>query len=171
MKLLYVVLWGLVSVLSVVATPERDEGADPVTVRIVPTSCGDDARRSLRTEHFFVVVSNTSEKPVRLWKEFCSWGYTTLSFQVEGQSGKRSVVVKTRRPVWRKNTPDWMTITPGDHMVFNVAFGSQSWQTEPLTGEIKLKAVFEISKDKQTDEHKVWTGRIESPQHTYTIHR
>jgi hypothetical protein len=34
-----------------------------------------------RGTHFHVIVSNTSDKPKRIWREGCSWGYFGLTFE------------------------------------------------------------------------------------------
>jgi hypothetical protein len=62
-----------------------DEPAQTATlaVRIVPTSYREKTGRAIElrrpSEHFYVVVTNVSGEPIRLWKEWCSWGYFNLS--------------------------------------------------------------------------------------------
>ena len=169
--------------LSVVAALGRSFGeekpADALSVRIVPTNFQEKAGRSITlwqpTQHFHVIITNTSGKPLLLWKEWCSWGYYTLSFEVMDENGKKTHVKKMPRP-WTKNFPDSITILPGDHMVFEVSFAGATWQNAPLppkgkSHKIKMKAVFEIVEDEQSKKHGVWTGKVSSPEFPYTIYR
>lgn len=164
------------SALGTAPGEQSEEGA--LSLRIVPTVSREDGVKSIilsqPAEHFHVVVTNVSDEPVRLWREWCSWGYHSLSFEIRNEDGSVTVVEKAPRS-WRKNFPDWTTIPPGDHMVFEVSFDPQTWQNAPLPekGEsrrVTMKAVFEIAEDKDTEEHKVWTGRVSSPEHVYVIY-
>ena len=44
---------------------------------------------SSRNPHFHVVVTNTSDKPQRLWREWCSWGYYCLYFELSDGKGRK----------------------------------------------------------------------------------
>jgi hypothetical protein len=46
------------------------------------------------TAHFPVIVTNTSDKQQRIWREWCSWGYFGLTFQFTDESGKKWVAEK-----------------------------------------------------------------------------
>jgi hypothetical protein len=126
-------------------------------------------------QHFYVVVTNVSQEPIRLWREWCSWGYYNLSFKVTDDTGKTTVVKKKPRE-WRKNYPDSTILGPGDHMVFEVSFDEATWEGAPLPEQhksrrVKMSAVFEIPEDQDTRKMKVWTGKASSPELTYTIYR
>lgn len=159
------------------------EGSGPaLAVRIVPTSFREESRRSIELyrpeSHFHVVVTNISTRPVRLWKEWCSWGYFNLSFVVIGRDG-RTLTVKKKNRGWDKNYPDSTIVPPGEHVVYEVAFDDERWIDPPLppaTGLreprwVKMKAVYEVGADEQARKHGVWTGRITSPEETYLIYR
>lgn len=157
----------------------RSEAAIPVPldVRIVPTSYREEVGRAIRfgptSPHFHVVVTNISDKPVRLWREWCSWGYFNLSFDVTDESG-RSVTVRKRERVWHKNWPDWDVISPGGHQVREVTFDPETWIDTPLLDlkgreVIRMKAVYSIRPDEKSEEHAVWTGHVSSPEDSYTL--
>ena len=60
-------------------------------------------------------------------------------------------------------------------MVFDVTFDESIWQNAPLpkVGEsrvVKLRAIFEIPDDEDAKKAKVWTGRVASPEYTYTLY-
>jgi hypothetical protein len=82
--------------------------APRLAVRIVPSTFREKIGRSIElytSPNFYVVVTNTSESPVRLWREWCSWGYFNLSFVVTDERGKTTTVTKKPRG-WDHNFPD-----------------------------------------------------------------
>lgn len=167
----FVAAFGIAGVLA------AGEPSDSISVRIVPSGSGE--KRSITLwqpeQHFHVVITNISKEPVRLWREWCSWGYYSLSFTVLDANGKETILKKAPRG-WRKNFPDAMTLAPGEHMVFEVTFDQTIWPNVPLpekgkSHDVKMKAVFAIAADADTASHKVWTGEASSPVESYTIYR
>ena len=162
----------------------EEKVADALAVRIVPERTWENGKRIIETQpeaHFHVIITNLSDKPVRLWRDWCSWGEQTLSFEVTDENGN-AIVVKRSARSYRKNYPDLDLIPPGDHKVCEVSFGQTTDPTSdygtnaPLpekgkTREVKMKAVFKIPEDEMAKEKKVWTGKVCSPEETYTIHR
>ncbi len=151
----------------------------PVSIRIVPSAFREKTGRSIElhqpSQHFYVVVTNTSGEPIRLWREWCSWGYFNLSFVVTGE-GEKAVAVTKKPRGWDRNVPDWSIVPPGGHMVFEVAFDEAIWQNAPLPAggrprAIEMKAIYEVPADDEARKHGVWSGRIVSPEETYTIYR
>lgn len=157
----------------------EEKTAESIAVRIVPTSTHDKGGRSITlwqpSHHFHVVITNLSKEPIRLWREWCSWGYYSLSFALADAGGKITIVKKGPME-WAKNYPDATTLAPGDHMVFEVTFDQSTWPNAPVpdkgkSREIKMKAVFSIPADEDTKKQSVWTGEVSSPEDTYTIYR
>ena len=159
--------------------------ADSITVRIVPTSTDAQGRNIhlyKKSEHFYVVITNVSGNPIRLWREWNSWGYDNLSFVLVGSTGRNTVISKRPIGAWAKNSPDSAILAPGDHMVIEVTFDDETAQGEtmwlnapaPETGDplqIKMKAVYAIVANRDTKKYGIWTGRAFSPEDTYTISR
>lgn len=150
-----------------------------ITVRIVPTSNTEAGGRAITlfdpSQHFHVVVTNVSKKPIRLWRDWCSWGYFNLSFEATDQNGTKTHITKNARE-WNKNFPDWTIIAPSDHMVLDVTFDKSIWHNPPVpepgkNRSVSLKAVFEIAEDADSKSNKVWTGKESSPEYKYTIYR
>ena len=167
--------------LAVLNVPSQGAGPKEaaLSVRIVPMYFYEKGDRAIAlrdpSQHFYVVVSNISQEPVRLWQEWCSWGYCTLSFTVIDADGKTIVVKKAER-AYMRNFPDWTLVPPGDHMVFEVSFEKNIWQNAPLPEKgsfrnVKMQAVFEIPEDEDSKKRGVWTGKTSSPELTYTIYR
>ena len=180
MKRISIAICCLIAILAFAANPVAEERrTDSLSVRIVPTSFRERGGRTIvlsnPSDHFHIIITNTSDKPVRLWRDWCSWGEQTLSFQITDENGKAFLVKRLPRE-YTKSYPDWSTVPPGDHMVLEMSFNPKAWNPSPLPAEgksreVKMKAVFEIPEDEDTKKHNVWTGKAESPEQTYTIYR
>jgi hypothetical protein len=118
--------------------------------------------------HFHVLISNTSTNSVRLWDEWCSWGYGALSFQFDDKAGHRWDAKKVPTG-WDNNFPRWWSFKPAESGVIDVYFADPKvWDgfrhatgKKPLT--VTLSAVYEIRANKETAEYGIWTGRVVSP--------
>lgn len=124
--------------------------------------------------HFHVIVSNTSDKPQRVWKEWCSWGYYALTFELTDRAGK-SWTVKKKDGEWTKNVPDWWSLEPRENLVLNVYFAdSDAWEgfPRPVNGSqvVSVRAVYEIKPDKFSKESSAWTGKITSDAKKLTFY-
>lgn len=162
------------TVLSLGGHATEPEAPPPLTVRIVPTQYHEKTGRTISGD-FQVVLTNVSDRPVRLWREWCSWGYFSLSFVVTGEDGK-SVAVRKKSRGWDKNYPDATIVPPGDHFVFRVSFDDAIWQDSPLpergrSRTVQLKAEYAVESDEQSEKLGVWTGRASSPEDRFTIWR
>ncbi len=167
---------------SVLPAPWRDlaaaaqAGEDPITVEIsVPLD-----RNGLRTieaanvrdvtkfQHVHVVVSNSADIPVRLWRQWCFWGYNSLEFELQGPDGKLRRIWKQGRS-WHANFPDWWTLPPGELWVIDVYLMPTIWRLDPLQDllgretDVRIRPVFSITPDDEATKHRVWTGRIYGP--------
>ena len=169
---------GLIALLAI-SLVAADGGGDMLSVRIVPTRVSENGDASLTlygpTAHFWVVLTNISKEPIRVWREWCSWGWYSLSFRVTDEKGVTTEVKKAARG-WTKNYPDATVLQPGDHMVYEVAFDPETWPTAPLpekgqSRKVIMTAVFAIEADQDAKKGKVWTGEVASPASSYTIYR
>ncbi len=119
-----------------------------------------------RTSHFHVVISNLSNKPKRVWKEWCSWGYFALRFEVEDEAG-RKWTVKKKDKGWTMNAPDWWVLEARESVVLDVFFADQDiWAGFPRPDNgsrtVLIRAVFEAEPDKYSRQYGIWTGQIVS---------
>ena len=67
-------IFALVAVTGLRADSEVELAADVLAVRIVLTAFRERTGRSIESDRWHVVITNVSEKPIRLWREWCSWG-------------------------------------------------------------------------------------------------
>jgi hypothetical protein len=125
--------------------------------------------------HFHVILTNTSEKPQRIWREWCSWGYYALSFEVTDAKRKTWTVSKRARE-WDKNFPDYWSIKPHECLVLDVQFADTDiWEGFPRPSTVSetftMRALFQIQPDKKSQEFAVWTGRAISKADKYVFYR
>ena len=168
---------GAVAKLSDARADEVDQ-TTALAVRIVPTQYqergGGLILLTRPSEHFHVVVTNVSGGPIRLWREWCSWGYYNLTFLVT-VGADAPVVVKKQGRAWFGNWPDPETIPPGGHHVRDVTFDTVTWMDPPLPvagggRTVRMKAVFEIPTE-AAKQHGVWTAKVSSPEEPYELRR
>lgn len=125
-------------------------------------------------DHFHVLLKNVSEKPVRLWTDRFSWGYDNLTFEQLHEDGKTTRIVKKHRE-WSKNYPDWLELQPGESYVLNVNLFSGIWENTPGADPqakpklVKLRAVYEVREEEESEKLGVWAGKITSTTGTYAI--
>jgi hypothetical protein len=122
---------------------------------------------------FYVIVSNVSNEPQRVWDEHCSWGYFALSFEFTDITGK-TTTAKKRDITWTVNSPVWRSLAPQESLVLEVHYAATNWWSrfpEPQGSRtVTMRAVFTVSPDEESRRHKVWTGRISSEDREVTIH-
>ena len=75
----------------------------------------DDMRNQLS-----VVLTNRSDSEVKIYDQWNSWGYGTLSFTIEMENGEKKTLRRFNGIVWSGNGPDEVTLKPGDQYVFSV---------------------------------------------------
>jgi hypothetical protein len=157
----------------------QDAGRADLTVRIIPSRFTETGGRAIElfgpSQHFHAVLTNVTTKPVRLWRDTSSWGYSNLYFEATDQSG-RKLVIKKKEVQWDKNVPDWTIVPPGDHFVINVTLDPSTWTNSPAPDPgrqrtVSLRAIFEVSEDAEARKHQVWTGKVSSPTDRYTLFR
>ncbi len=130
-------------------------------------------------QHFYVVLTNKSEQPIKIWEQWNSWGFFCLSFEITYPDGRKVRSKKFNSSGWDKNFPSWIQIPPEKHYIFEVNFENdqtmgQYWLNSVLNNSgdstfCKLKAIYEISRDKDSVKEGVWTGRVESLEKNYVI--
>jgi hypothetical protein len=157
--------------------PAESAQVPSLSVRIVPTSYRDDGGRRIGlyqpSQHFYIVLTNASGKLIRLWKEWCSWGYSNLSFEVTDEKGRSVAVTKSQRD-WNKNFPDWEVIPPGGHQVREINFDPTTWENSPMpevgrSRAVRLRAIYDIPAEPLTKEHGIWTSQVSSPAELYEL--
>ena len=152
---------------------ERDNRL-ALSIAIPLRNSGREIKYAGERPHFHVVLTNTSKQPVNVWRDWNSWGYSALSFEVTDDKGKTWKVQKGPRG-WDKNFPDYWTVAAHENLVLDVYFAdADTWQRFPRpTGgpqTYTMRAVFETSPDEESKKYSVWTGRVVSTADKYTFY-
>lgn len=123
--------------------------------------------------HFAVVVTNTSKKPVRIWRDWCSWGYYGLEFEITDASGHKSTA-KKKPAEFTRNFPDWWTLEAGETLVIDVDFSADHWEgfPKPENGSqtVTMRAIFKFEPDVESRKNHVWTGQASSKPERVTFY-
>ena len=123
-------------------------------------------------EIFYVVLTNTTDEPQRIFETWNSWGYQAISFELTLASSKK-VKMAMRDQVFTKNFASTSTIPPKGHFVFPITL-NDDWQGRPEFEKegpttVQLKAIYEISPTFESKEYAVWAGKVESEELTVKI--
>jgi hypothetical protein len=140
-------LWALVLAFALIVFPLK---AADWSIDVVPQSSRDGEQAIALSDPFQVVLTNTTDHDLILWGEWCSWGYSNLSFEFSSKDGK---VTKVFRPMttWTRNGPDAFTVRPGKHFVLTVTLRSRekthaNWSgVESLEGLMTVKAIYKCT--------------------------
>ncbi len=160
----------------------------PLSITIAPTGGRNDTRNldlSTPQQHFHVVIHNKSEKPVKLWQEWCSWGWHNLTFEIIDADGTTTIAKKKARG-WDKNFPSHTTIDANGDAVIDVFFDPELWDLSPKLRPsdahapqvLTMRAVYvnaagtsDGSTSDQSDRWDMWVGTITSDKLPYTLRR
>jgi len=155
----------------------------------IPPSRGARTLHYVKGRHFHVTLTNTSSHEIQLWREWCSWGYFALSFEVEDSDGKKWTIKRADRG-WDKNYPDYFTLPPGESFPLDVELNDGTWENlsvfeAPGPGfirvpgyedfptdkmkNIRMRAIYEVRGDSDSRENDVWTGSVVSPWDDYIL--
>ena len=150
-----------------------------LSIQIVPTSASTKVGKWIEIwwleNRFHVVITNTSDQRLGVWEQWCSWGWSTLSFELVTGSGEQ-VLVNRAPGEWSKNFPDSFMLEPGEHFVLPVNLFDGTWESAgrpldpdqwPASGT--LIAVYTTLADQYTKQHGVWVGRVSSRAATFTF--
>ncbi|MBI2948754.1 MAG: hypothetical protein HYY23_14035 [Verrucomicrobia bacterium] len=152
-----------------IITPQLGHGERRITYRNSGTEWD-------RTAHFHAIVSNRSDKPQKIWQEWCSWGYWALSFEFTDKSGKQWTAKKRSMKPFTMNAPAFWVLEPQESIVLEVYFADPGiWEGFPLPEEGSkvvgsMRAVFEIRSTPESAKHVVWTGRVISEARRITFY-
>ncbi len=133
--------------------------------------------------HINVVLQNTSSKPIRVFEEGNSWGYSSLTLEITKVDDKvldKPLIVSREQMVWLANPRSSEVIAPDEVLVREISlrssdtpFNQGGYKNFPLSlkggsSRVTMRVVF-TSKDSQSDQGETWTGRIASPLKDYTV--
>jgi hypothetical protein len=120
-------------------------------------------RERYRGPVFFLLTAQQDK--IKIFQEWCSWGYFTRWYSARQIGGKaKDYVIKRRSRGWTKNFPATHELKKGQFIINSTDLCDGSWLVEPALPkkdlQLKLTGHFEIKPDKESDKQKVWTGKL-----------
>jgi hypothetical protein len=154
--------------------------APPKTGLVLSMPCDSYGNRSAYVDckppyPLYVLLKNAGGQSLRLWEEGCSWGWDCLQLEVVSTDSQTHIIKK--KPIaWYSNFPRWVTLQPGEAMVWKVELASGAWSDlswVPQTNGFKAQvtAVYSVVPDDDSSHCRVWTGRTASPPYAIQFYR
>jgi len=153
--------------------------ADAWNIELIPSKVTKDEKiidADFNDPYFFVVLTNKTNQSLKVWRQWCSWGYFTLSFTVKQEDGT-SFTLERRNGAWTWNYPDETIVHPGKSFVMQVSIAKNSsgvfggFPDKFRDGKVMLQAHFTIKEDDETKKHGVWTGSVSSTPENVVIRK
>lgn len=119
--------------------------------------------------HFHVVITNNSDRTVRLYQEWNSWGYHCLTFDLFDKNGKLIGGIEKAGPIqWTRNGPSPLKLRPYESHVIDV-YWDEKWEMpikpfQKNQGPSKYKIVTRYSNSACSESlrNNIWTGTLET---------
>jgi hypothetical protein len=126
---------------------------------------------------FFVVIANVSAADTYVWEERGSEGQGTLSFEVIGPDGTKTVIRRLEQDMSR--TPRVERLAANGFHIRAVEYDpapprQREWEAFPFGAkytrrDVTLRAVFEQPKKDRDAKLSVWEGRVVSPAYKVVL--
>jgi hypothetical protein len=112
-----------------------------------------------------IVLVNTGNTEVRIWRTGNEWGDTAFSFEVIQDDPIWRVV---RQPqVYTRNLPSSVVVPAGTTHEWPFDLGDGQWQADPHIEQVlvpgaQLVAIYHVPRSPEAVTHNVWMGRLRS---------
>ncbi|MDX1908231.1 MAG: hypothetical protein SF053_14440 [Bacteroidia bacterium] len=134
---------------------------------VVPVS-NPEGTRELSLERYpriHVILTNLTPAPLKIWKDWNTWGYFNLILTWE--AGGNTYLIRHKPPTdWDGDFPDFWLIPPGEKIILEVDMSDGNWIGFPdlygETIEARLTAIYENKRDILANEFGIWCGRVAS---------
>lgn len=166
---------GLLLILALVYTAEGKRADLSLTIAVPIHNGQRTIQVGRQAPRFHVIIENLSERQVNLWREWYSWGYFNLKFQITDEKGVMWIAKKKEKE-WEKNFPDFVSVDSRDKMVIDVTFNPDIWEnvlppdTEKST-TVSMIAIYESEDSEEARKRGIWSGRLVSDKREYTLLR
>jgi hypothetical protein len=167
MKNISFLLISLTALLSFSGKPVGFSVSNALIANLIIPVATPDGKRVLsmdRYPRFHVQLVNISDRSIRLWKDWNSWGWFNLSLKMESEKG--TSYLRKKKITWDGDFSDFWQVGPGESVILEVDMTSGHWIGMPdLYGEtmdVKLTAIYENKSDPLSEAFDVWTGKLSS---------
>jgi hypothetical protein len=155
----------------------------PFSVAVAPEDSNDHGqwismRKAGFVKPFYVVLTNTTNEPQRVFEAWNEWGYKAISFELLTEDGQR-VVVSRKNKDFDKNFPSTFIVQPGEYYVYTIELTNEDWMVTPglrfANAEpvaVHLKAIYELKPTRESREaaaKNIWIGRVESKNYAFRL--
>lgn len=124
---------------------------------------------------FYVVLHNQSGRDLKVWRDWCPWGYDNLSFVVDpGDGGGREMKITRKPNNWGKSYPDAALVKAGACYVYPVHLAGKTWKGTdaiPDAKPVKLAVVFRVPATPESKQKNVWVGEVVSKPVQVTLRK
>ncbi len=137
---------------------------------IVPRSSPEGDREIYlpRYPRIHAMLTNVSDKNLRLWKDWNSWGWDNLILYWSAGGGKPQMIRKIRPGYLDGDFSDFWTLKAGESLILEIDMSTGEWDGFPdLYGEkipATLFAIYQNKADFLSKEFGVWTGQVKSSE-------
>jgi hypothetical protein len=146
------------------AAPAADQTLT-LSIAIPPTESGEYNLYPSKVPHFYVILSNRSNGPVRVWGPRSLASHRALSFEFTDENGKKSKAEWEEGKSVSYKLPDVCKLWPGERLIIEVPYTENSgWKGWPnISGHlptVKMQAIFDSRQG--ADTNGVWVGKVVS---------
>ena len=149
--------------------------SEPLSLAVsIPARNGEHILDSAHNPRFYVILSNTTNYPQRVWAPWSQASYRALSFEFKEKDGKTWKATPKEWEGVSHKLPEICELQPGECIVFEIDYSNKNaWENFPTPiandSQISIQAVFENAPETTHDKHQVWSGKIVSRSLTVTI--
>ena len=143
-----------------------------LSIAIPPSESGEYHLDPSRVPHFYVILRNRSDNPVKVWAPWTDANNHSLSFEFTDEKGKQSKTQWEAQESVSYKLPDVCNLRPGENLVIEVSYTENSrWKGWPkIAGHlptVKMQALFENRRGAEA--RGVWVGKLVSEPLTVTF--
>lgn len=163
-------------ILAILSFPTLAHAAEDWSVEIVPTQVKADGSKHI-TGDFFVITTNKTNRNLRVWQQWNSWGTYTISLSVKPADGPSFNLEPSASRFWTWNQPTFTVIEPGKRFVLVASVTKdhksrlEGFPEKFSDGPATVQAHFTIKEDEDTKRLGVWTGTVSSAPETISIRK
>jgi len=125
-------------------------------------------------QNFYLLIKNNTGKDVKIWEDWCSYGYFAPSFDVKFKSGE-SIHITKNDTAWTRNFPDSFILKSSGSYVIAVNLESSFKESQKLLDNLsnvtEIKANYGIKSSDKQKKYNVWYGEISTDFQKAEFHR
>ena len=165
MKAAFVLLVASVAVMTLAGTSTNA----PLTLVIsIPVREGDyHSLQPRRSSTFYVILSNTSNVPQRVWAPWGNLKHVPLHFEIQDSKGKQWKATPNISYGVSQRLPETSELRSGESLVFDIDYSNtNAWNDFPRAAPpefpLSMRAVYDNRSGQSPEGQPMWTGSVSS---------